>query len=202
LRAKIRRPGGNLPPGTWLQKTILIVRRNYNTGRLSHPRCLMCLALRLGKSASAATGEDPANRRFESNAVTNGDVDWLDLGPRSNRGTDYLSGVLDRGPIANGVAERPGLANQNRFRAANRGDVEEQANVGGDANSAGMSDPVTVDDDEIGLRVEIETSLNNCRRFPEGEETRHVGKCRGLVGQPSFDDGQLGPLIDDHGGPS
>ena len=76
-----------------------------------------------------------------------------------------------------------GVTDQERLRAADRRQIEEQAEMTGDAAAARMGDPLAVNEQQVRAMLQRPDRLQPDRRLAEGEEAGDVRK-----GDRSLDD--------------
>src|SRR5690606_2375583 len=73
-------------------------------------------------------------------------------------------------------AEGPVGADQERLRAPDGRDIEEEPAVAGDPEASRVGDPVAVEDDDVRLAAEPLPCGGEGWELPEREEPRHVGE--------------------------
>ena len=112
-------------------------------------------AERLGVTVPAAAGEDCPGGGGEIDEVPHGYVDRFHAPAGPQGESDHFAAVADL-PSAPGPGRRLGVLSQEAgFRAADGGTVREKADVEGEPEAAGVTDPLTVEKEEIdGARSE------------------------------------------------
>ena len=143
-------------------------------------------------------GLDRGDGGREIDAVADGDEEGAAAGLAAHHGADNLALVLERRPIA---GQWPGLgeaAEQARLGDADGRQIQEHAQVAGEAEAPGMGQALAVDHDEIGRLVQHGQGSQGYRDLAEGEKAGAVGEGRGPGGLRALEE-LKGPGIEADG---
>ncbi len=121
------------------------------------------------------------------------DVNGLDIRFGSIGGTDLLASVDQRSAASGFGREVFEMPAEDAFSAAERGAIDQKAEMLGDAKAARVSDSLTVKHDNIRRDSEVFPCLKQWKAFAEGQESGDIRKgetaCRdpGRYGLERFD---------------
>src|SRR5262245_10391004 len=104
---------------------------------------------RLWQPVARREPQDPGDRRGEAHPMADGHVHRPHAGARAQDSADRLAAVAQGHPCAAGGRERRVRAHQTRLRDADGGDVEQHAEVAGQAEAPRMGEAVGVAEDQI-----------------------------------------------------
>lgn len=112
-------------------------------------------------------------------------------------------GSLDGGHCATGDLVGPAggfrvVTAQPTFGTSN-GQIDQQANVAGDAQPARVRDAVPIEDQQVRRDSELLESIQHRGRFAEAEQAGHVGEVDGAFGDGVFEDVEVGVVEHHHG---
>ena len=131
---------------------------------------------RFGDPVPPAAGKDERHGPLQADPVALRDEYRLDPVARPEDGAD-LPVLMDQPrPIPPLLTHRCMRADEARLGAADRGPIEDQPQVGGEADPPGVGDPLAVEEDEIGRLVQLREGRDQRRSLPEGEKPGDVGE--------------------------
>lgn len=136
---------------------------------------LLGQANRLGHAVGAAR-QHPADRRRQRDPVAHGDVEGADVIAGPEDGSDPPAAEHKRRPPATPGRGLDVLADEARLGAPHARPVQEHSEVGGEAEAPRVSDPLAVEEPEVGSDPEATSGAEEDRPFAEGQVAGHVGE--------------------------
>lgn len=114
----------------------------------------MGLAGWFGDSVAAARPQNDRARPLEAHPITGGDVDRFDSVPGTEDHPDPLPFMVQNLRTPSVLPWLTILPHQEALRAADRWQVEQQAEVAGEPEPAGMCDPLSIAEKTVGTVLE------------------------------------------------
>jgi hypothetical protein len=152
-----------------------------------------------GETVAAAEAEDPVGGLVEADAVADGDVDGGDAVAGAEDDADEVGAVAELA-AGSGFGQRVVVtADEAALGDAYRRDVEEEAEVAGDAESSLVGEAVTVDEEEVRNLLQLLEGAGEDGDFAEGEEAGDVGEGDRLIDGVLLDDAEVGVGEEDDG---
>lgn len=139
---------------------------------------------RLGNPESITALQDDPDGRSEINPMPRRDENWIDVVSGPDSRADPPAAIQQ---LRNASLFHPGFpvcSRQKRLRASDGGLVQNQSQMRRDPETARVGDPLSVDDDQVGLQIDFSKCFQKERRFPERQEA-------GDVRDPDFHAGLL-----------
>lgn len=121
---------------------------------------------------------DSSDGGGEVDPVADGDEERAAAELAAHDGTDDLALVLERRPVAGLGAGLGETSEQPRFGDADGRQVEQHAEVAGEAEAPGMRPALAVDHEKIGRRGQHRQGRGGGRNLAKREQARAVGKRR------------------------
>jgi len=153
----------------------------------------------LRQPVAPAHPQYPLGGVLKADAVPDGDVDGGDAVAGAEDEADEVGAVPQLG-AASGF--RRGLfvaAYEATLGHAYGGDVQEEAQVAGDAEASGVGEAVAVDEEEVRRPLQLLEGAGEDGHLAEGEEAGDVGEGDGLVDEVVLDEAEVGVGEEDDG---
>jgi hypothetical protein len=131
--------------------------------------------------APRTTGQGKPERVLQPDPVPHAHEDRADGGPRAERRAHDLVAVYQGSGGAAIGAGRVVRSEQEGLGHAERGPVQQNAQVAGETESAGVRQPLAVGHQHVGADPEGLQCREDRRKLPEGKEARHVGEAGRVV---------------------
>ncbi len=162
-------------------------------------------ARRVGQPVLGGRREDDRNGRGQVALVSGRNEYGLDPRARSQGRAHGLAFVDQGGPIAPVGPWRSEFPTEDRLRAADRGQVEPESQMAGQAEAARVGGPLAVAEDHVGPDVEFLESGHQTGGLAKREQSGNVREGKGNAqpraghhferGRAGHDDGRVKPLV-------
>lgn len=120
------------------------------------------------------------------------DIDRSYAIARSQRRGNNLATIDNVGVCPTLFSRRSVRAAQQGLGAAYCGNIEEESQMGCQAEATGMGYSLPIDNQQVRAYVQLPARRENQRRLTEREESRHVRPVESALGRPHLDSLQAG----------
>jgi len=146
----------------------------------------------LRQPVAAAEAEHPLSGLLKANAMPHRDVDRGDTVPGAHHQADKVEAAPELSAGA-GLGRRLGvLSHQAGLGDADRGQVQEQTQVTGDAEASRMGEAMAVHEEKVRHSLQLLEGAGQGGYLPEGQEARYVGEGDRLLDDVLLDECQFG----------
>lgn len=153
-----------------------------------------------GNAVAAEAALNQGFRGFEIAQVSRRNVEGFDAAARAEHPSDYLVLQAKRLSIATTEVKRIVFSTEAAFGTAHRRGVENQPEVGGQAESAGVGDALTIAEQDVRGALEPAVGGQHGGYFTEREQARKVGEGDGGDDVGALNQAELGPAERHHDG--
>ena len=153
----------------------------------------------LGEAVASTEAEDPVGGFVEGDAMADGDVDGGDAVAGAEDEADEVGAVAQLGAASRFGRRDVMTAHEAALGDAYRRDVEEEAEVAGDAEAALVGEAVAVHEEEVRGALQLLEGASEDGDLAEGEEAGDIGEGYGLVDGVLLDEAEVGVGEEDDG---